>query len=67
MNLLLQYRSGGVPDIRFRGAARICVDSETGLTLTDPETGCVDKIPLEAIEVLSILSLSRAPRLFSVV
>lgn len=57
LNLVLKYKFGGQSDILVKGAARISVDGAGSLTLTDPQTGFLETIPLKAIEVLSIQSL----------
>jgi len=55
LNLVLKYRVGG--EILIKGAASISIDGAGSLTLTDPQTGSPERIPLKAIEVLSIQSL----------
>lgn len=57
-NLVLKFRLGGQNSVRVRRAARIRLDKQAGLTLTDPRSGYLEMIPLRSVEVLSIQSLS---------
>ena len=58
-NLIVKFRVGGKASVRTRRAARISLDRQTGLTLTDPRSGFLEVIPLNSIEILAIQSLSR--------
>jgi hypothetical protein len=62
LNLVLRLRIDGETDLRVKAASRIGVDAKDGLTVTDAETGAVEKIPFRRIEGLSIHSLSSRSR-----
>lgn len=55
-NLIVKFRRGNAT-VRTKKAARINLDKQTGLTLTDPRSGFSEVIPLKSIEILAIQSL----------
>ena len=57
LNVVLTYKTKTNDELRLQGASCIRIDG-MGMTLIHPETGTVERIPLDAIEVLSIQAVS---------
>lgn len=62
LNVILKYRVKGESDFRFQGASCIRLDGTGTLALTHPETGSVEKLSLESIDVFAIHSMAGSSR-----
>ena len=58
LHLILKFRIDGEEGLHVKGAARIRVD-RAGLTIIEPQTGAVETLSRDRIEVVSIQSVRR--------
>jgi hypothetical protein len=54
LNLLLKFKFAGESGSHMRGAARIRIDGQGGLTVYDAAAGAPERISLEQVEAIAI-------------